>query len=141
MASQRRFMVAAICAVAVLAGAGTPVQAHEQEDPAVGLRLVADGFTSPVALVAAPDASGRRFIVDQVGVIRVLGADGNLLPEPFLDLRSEIVPLTPDFDERGLLGLAFHPGYAANGRFFVYYSAPLRAGAPAGFDHTARIAE
>lgn len=45
------------------------------------------------------------------------------------------------FDERGLLGLAFHPDYATNGRFIVYYSAPLRAGAPAGFNHTSHISE
>jgi glucose/arabinose dehydrogenase len=141
MAIQRRFMVVALCATAVLAGTATAGQAQQEDDPAVGLRLVADDFTSPVALVAAPDGSGRRFIVDQVGVIRILTADGNLLSEPFLDLRSQIVPLMPEFDERGLLGLAFHPGYAGNGRFFVYYSAPLRAGAPAGFDHTAHISE
>jgi glucose/arabinose dehydrogenase len=67
--------------------------------------------------------------------------DGTLTPEPFLDLRSRIVPLMPGFDERGLLGLAFHPRYASNGRFFVFYSAPLRAGAPAGFDTTSTIAE
>jgi glucose/arabinose dehydrogenase len=79
--------------------------------------------------------------VDQVGVVRILTAGGSLLPEPFLDVRSRIVALMPDFDERGLLGLAFHPGYAANGRFFVYYSAPLRLGAPAGYDHTARVSE
>jgi glucose/arabinose dehydrogenase len=105
------------------------------------LRLVADGFTSPVALVQVPDGSGRLFVVDQVGVIRILTAGGNLLPDPFLDLRSRIVPLTPAFDERGVLGLAFHPGYAGNGRFFVYYSAPLRPGAPAGYNHTARVSE
>jgi glucose/arabinose dehydrogenase len=67
--------------------------------------------------------------------------DGSLRDEPFLDLRARIVPQMASFDERGLLGLAFHPEYATNGRFFVYYSAPLRAGAPAGFDHTSRIAE
>src|SRR5688500_6707424 len=91
MALQRRFMVLALCAIVVLAGAAAPGQAQQQEGPAVGLGLVADDFTSPVALVAAPGGSGRRFIVDQVGVIRVLGADGNLLSQPFLDLRSRIV--------------------------------------------------
>jgi glucose/arabinose dehydrogenase len=80
-------------------------------------------------------------VVDQAGVIRILTAGGNLVPEPLLDLRSRIVPLMPAFDERGVLGLAFHPGYAGNGRFFVYYSAPLRPGAPAGYDHTARVSE
>jgi glucose/arabinose dehydrogenase len=141
MTLHRRFLAVALFATAVFAGAAAPGQAQQQEGPAVGLRLVAEDFTSPVALVAAPDGSGRRFVVDQVGVIRVLTADGDLVSEPFLDLRSRIVQLMPDFDERGLLGLAFHPGYAGNGRFFVYYSAPLRAGAPAGYDHTARISE
>jgi glucose/arabinose dehydrogenase len=141
MASPRRFIVSALCAIAGSGLAAAPAQAQEPDAPAVGLRLVAEGFTSPVALVAAPDGSGRRFIVDQVGVIRVLDADGNLLPEPFLDVRSRLVPLMPGFDERGLLGLAFHPGYAANGRFFVYYSAPLRPGAPAGYNTTARVSE
>jgi glucose/arabinose dehydrogenase len=107
----------------------------------IGVSLVADGLAAPVALVEPPDGSGRLFVVDQVGLIRVIAADGSLRAAPFLDLRSRIVPLMPDFDERGLLGLAFHPHYAANGRFFVYYSAPLRPGAPAGFDHTSRISE
>jgi glucose/arabinose dehydrogenase len=141
MAVQRRIIAVALCATAVLAGAAAPAQAQQNEGPSVGLRLLADGFTSPVTVIEAPDRSGRRFVVDQVGVVRILTAGGNLLPEPFLDVRSRIVPLMPDFDERGLLGLAFHPGYAGNGRFFVYYSAPLRPGAPAGYDHTARISE
>jgi glucose/arabinose dehydrogenase len=98
-------------------------------------------LTSPVTLVSARDRSGRLFVVDQVGLIRVIDRDGRLLPEPFLDLRSRIVPLMPDFDERGLLGLAFHPRYAHNGRFFVYYSAPLRPGALAGYNHTSHISE
>ncbi|HEX6070970.1 MAG TPA: PQQ-dependent sugar dehydrogenase [Longimicrobiaceae bacterium] len=109
--------------------------------PDAGLRLVAEGLTSPITLREAPDRTGRLFIVDQVGVIRVVLRDGTLLSEPFLDVRDRMVTLNPGFDERGLLGLAFHPRFAENGRFFVYYSAPLRAGAPAGFNHTARISE
>ena len=134
-------MLIAVCATAAIAGGAAPVRAQEADAPSVGLRLIADGFTSPVALVEAPDGSGRRFVVDQAGVIRIITAAGNLLPQPFLDLRSRIVPLMPAFDERGVLGLAFHPRYVDNGRFFVYYSAPLRPGAPAGYNHTARVSE
>jgi glucose/arabinose dehydrogenase len=105
------------------------------------VRLVADGLTAPVTMAEPPDDSKRLFVVDQVGLIRILMPDGSLRPDPFLDLRSRIVPLMSSFDERGLLGLAFHPDYTTNGRFFVYYSAPLRAGAPAGFDHTSHISE
>jgi glucose/arabinose dehydrogenase len=141
MRLKRLHLLIVVCATFAVAGGAAPVQAQEADAPAVGLRLVADGFTSPVALVEAPDRSGRRFVVDQVGVIRIVTAGGNLLPEPFLDLRSRIVALMPAFDERGVLGLAFHPGYAGNGRFFVYYSAPLRPGAPVGYDHTARVSE
>ena len=141
MKLKRLHLLIVVCATVAVAGSVAPVQGQEADSPAVGLRLVADGFTSPVALVEAPDGSGRRFVVDQVGVIRILTAGGDLLPEPFLDLRSRIVPLMPAFDERGVLGLAFHPGYAGNGRLFVYYSAPLRPGAPAGYDHTARVSE
>ncbi len=107
----------------------------------VGLRQVAAGLTAPVALVEPPDGSRRLFIVDQIGLIRVLLPGGRLLPQPFLDLRDRMVPLQAGFDERGLLGLAFHPDYAENGRFFVFYSAPLRDGAPAGWKCTSHISE
>jgi glucose/arabinose dehydrogenase len=104
----------------------------------IGVRQVAEGFSAPIAIVAVPDGSGRLVILDQIGVARVLAGDGTLLPEPFLDLRPKMVTLRPNFDERGFLGLAFHPGYATNGRLFVYYNAPARA---AGFDNTATFAE
>jgi len=107
----------------------------------VGVRLVAQGLTAPIYLVSPPDGSGRLFIVDQVGFIRIVDASGATLPTPFLDVRSKLVPLDPNYDERGLLGLAFHPDYATNGRFFIYYSAPLRAGAPAGWNTTSTISE
>ncbi len=97
-------------------------------DSTIGLELVADGLTSPVYATHAGDGSGRLFIVDQAGQIRIV-QNGTLLATPFLDLVGEIVPVNPGFDERGVLGLAFHPGYANNGRFFIRYSKP-RNGAP-----------
>ena len=108
---------------------------------AVSLKLVAEGLTAPVTLAPAPDNSGRLFIVDQIGQIRILGPDGKLKPEPFLDVRQSLVPIDGRYDERGLLGLAFHPNFSQNRRFFVFYDAPLREGAPAGWNHTIRIAE
>jgi glucose/arabinose dehydrogenase len=98
---------------------------------------VATGLTSPVTLLEAPDNSKRLFVVDQIGLIKIITPGTNaMLATPFLDVRSKITPLSPSYDERGLLGLAFHPQYATNGKFFVYYTAPLRGGAPAGWDHT-----
>jgi glucose/arabinose dehydrogenase len=135
-----RLLLAAVAAAAV-AAAPSGAAAQTEEPPAVGLRTVAEGLTSPVTLTSPGDGSGRLFVVDQAGLIRVLMPDGTLRPEPFLDLRGRMVALMPGFDERGLLGLAFHPQYAANGRFFVYYSAPLRVGGPAGFNHTSHISE
>lgn len=107
----------------------------------IDVQVVAEGFNSPIQIVSADDRTRRLFIIDQAGTIRIVTRSGVLLPTPFLDLTTKLVPLMPSFDERGVLGLAFHPRYEKNGRFFVYYSAPLRAGAPAGYNHTARISE
>lgn len=111
------------------------------ESMTIGVRLVAQGLAAPVYLVSPPDGSRRLFIVDQVGLIRIVDAGGAMLPTPFLDVRAKLVPLNPEGDERGLLGLAFHPDYATNGRFFIYYSAPLRPSAPAGWNTTSTISE
>lgn len=109
--------------------------------PTVGVELVADGLVSPVHLTVPPDGSDRRFVVDQAGLVRIVTPEGQLREEPFLDVRDRMVDVNPGFDERGLLGLAFHPEFAENGRFFVYYSAPLRPGGPEGFNHTSHVAE
>ncbi len=93
----------------------------------IRLDLVASGLTAPVYATNAADGSGRLFVVDQAGLIRIIDK-GRLLGEPFLDLTDRIVELNSAFDERGLLGLAFHPNYADNGRFFVRYSAPRTRG-------------
>jgi glucose/arabinose dehydrogenase len=107
----------------------------------ITVEVVASGLVSPIQLVQPLTSEPRRFIVDQVGLIRVLNADGSLQAAPYLDLRSRITPLSPGYDERGLLGLAFHPNFSGNGRFFVFYTTPPRPGAPAGFNHTNVISE
>lgn len=119
---------------------GTRLGAFEPPE-SVGLRLVAEGLNSPVALVEAPDESERLFIVDRTGVILALSAEGELSQEPFIDLRDQMVTLREEYDERGLLGLTFHPQYASNGRLFVYYSAPATEDAPADWDHTSCLSE
>lgn len=134
-------LAALLVAVAALAASAGQGRAQEDEAAAVGLQLIAGDLTSPVTMAHAGDGSGRLFVVDQIGLIRVLMPDGTLPGEPFLDVRDRMVALNPGFDERGLLGLAFHPDYETNGRFFVYYSAPLRAEGPAGFNHTSHISE
>jgi len=118
-----------------------PTVAAPAQTPVAAVSLVAEGFAHPVALKEPPDGSGRRFIVDQTGQIWIVTSGGTLLAEPFLDIAGRMVNVNPGYDERGLLGLAFHPDYADNGRFFVFYSAPLQEGAPVGWSHTNVIAE
>lgn len=108
-------------------------------DSAVSLNLVSEGFNSPVFLTESPDNTGRLFVVDQSGQIYII-KNGTRLEQPFLDIQDKII-LEEAPDERGLLGLAFHPDYSSNGRFFVYYGGPLSAAAPEGWDHTNYIAE
>ena len=115
----------------------------DDDDPGVisslNLNLVADGFTSPVLAIESPDNSGRLFIVEQLGQIYIV-KNGEKLSGPFLDIQGKLI-YEGGHDERGLLGLTFHPDFATNGRFFVYYSGPLRAEGPAGWDHTNYVAE
>lgn len=108
------------------------------------LKLVADGFNSPLGVVSAHDGSNRLFVIDQTGRAWVIGANGTKLSTPFLDLTSKLVTLNPGFDERGFLGLAFHPKYKSNGKFYVYYQLPPRPGAPPGgtaWNNLSRISE
>ncbi|MFQ5489863.1 MAG: PQQ-dependent sugar dehydrogenase [Phycisphaerae bacterium] len=102
----------------------------------IALQEIATGLTAPNLVTHAGDGSGRLFITDQTGQIRIVDAGGTLLPAPFLDLSSKMVTLGAfgNFDERGLLGLAFHPDFVNNRRFFVYYSVPQPAPVPITFE-------
>ncbi|MBN2133729.1 MAG: PQQ-dependent sugar dehydrogenase [Sedimentisphaerales bacterium] len=109
----------------------------------IDLEPVASGLTAPVDLVPDPQGSERLYIVDQAGLVRVVD-QGQLLEAPFLDVRDRLVqPLgilgsfdEDDYDERGLLGLAFHPGFAdpesAGHRLLYTYTSEL-AQTPADF--------
>jgi hypothetical protein len=95
--------------------------ADTTEPGSVTIRLqeVASGLDFPLFLTAPPGDNSRLFVVEKTGRIRVI-KDGSLLPAPFLDLSAKI----SNGGEQGLLGLAFHPGYASNGRFVVNYTNP-----------------
>lgn len=109
--------------------------------PQIQLELVAEGFTSPVALIDRGDGSGQLFIVDQTGLIWIV-SNGDRIERPFLDIREKVVDLNDFYDERGLLGLAFHPDFANNGRFYISYSGHLQSGSsPSEWDHTTYISE
>ena len=112
-----------------------------EETSRIGLKLLAEGFTAPNMLAALPDGSGRLLVSDQAGMVHVLGRDGGKLENPFLDIHSKLVELGKGMEERGLLGFALHPQFKANRKFYVVYSAPHRASAPAEWDHTERLSE
>jgi uncharacterized protein (TIGR03437 family) len=78
---------------------------------------VASGLAAPTVITHAGDGSGRLFVAEQAGRIRIL-ENGAVLPQPFLDIRSRVLCC----NERGLLGLAFPRGFAQSGRFYVHYS-------------------
>jgi glucose/arabinose dehydrogenase len=96
----------------------------------VDLQQFSTGYVSPLGVVPFPDNTGRLAVIDQVGQVWITDANGNKMATPFIDVASKMVTLSPGYDERGLLGLAFHPNYATNGKFYIYYTAPPNPGGP-----------
>ncbi len=107
----------------------------------VGLKVVAEGFTSPTVLVPLANESGQLLLADQVGTIHLLSKDGKPQEKAFLDLRSKLTKLNEGFDERGVLGVALHPKFRDNRKLYVYYSAPRRKETPEKWDHTSHLSE
>ncbi len=128
-----------------------PVPLIRQGSIQVGLVTVASGLTAPLELTSPADGSGRLFIVQQTGQILIF-QNGTILPTPFLDVADRLVPLFPEYDERGLLGFAFHPDFnnaSAPGfhKIYTYTSEPVDGPAdftvpdPSPFDNQSVLAE
>lgn len=87
------------------------------------------GLTAPNLLISAGDGTNRQFVTDQTGQVRLI-KDGILQSTPFLDVSARLPALNPNYDERGLLGLAFSPtfstpGTAGYGKLYTYTSEPV----------------
>lgn len=115
--------------------------AEANASTSIGLKLITEGLGAPTVLVSVPDGSGRMLLAEQAGVIHFLDHDGKKSEQPFLDLRGKIVSLGAGMEERGLLGLALHPQFKSNHKFYVVYSASLRPSAPPKWDHAERLSE
>jgi glucose/arabinose dehydrogenase len=96
--------------------ATTPTTPPPPPPNSITLTPFVAGLSSPVDLQTPDDGTGRMFVVEQAGKIRILQA-GTILPTAFLDITARVT----FSGEMGLLGVAFHPGFAQNGRFYVNY--------------------
>ena len=98
--------------------------------------LVDGGPTAPLDF-AVPPGGSRKFVVDRFGQVYVYES-GSLNEEPFIDVSDQLTEIT---GEMGLLGMAFHPDYQQNRKFYLRYSAPPREDTPDDFDHTEVLSE
>ncbi|HEY7915326.1 MAG TPA: PQQ-dependent sugar dehydrogenase, partial [Blastocatellia bacterium] len=110
----RRVIVSLLAATIALV---TLAPAQQPPGFQIELQPVLSNLTSPVYVTHARDSTGRLFIVEQPGRVLVL-QPGAATPALFLDITAKVL----SGGERGLLGLAFHPEYSSNGRFFVNYT-------------------
>ena len=136
-----KFFAPLLAAFAVIASFQPTAATAADAAPAIGLKLIAEGFSAPSVLVSIPDGSGRLLVADQAGVIYLIDRDGKRAEQPFVDLREKLSTLGKGMEERGLLGLALHPQFKSNRKFYVVYSAPRRAEAPPQWDHAERLSE
>jgi hypothetical protein len=112
---------ALVVALAALAACDDDTVGPDPSEPvSVSLEPVAQGLAGPLFVTAPSGDSERLFVVEQGGTIRIVRG-ATVLATPFLD----VSPLVSRGGEQGLLGMAFHPGYAANGRFYVNYTDTL----------------
>jgi glucose/arabinose dehydrogenase len=106
-------LVGVLAGLAAASASATIVPSRIQ----LGLTRVAGGLSKPLLVTSAGDGSGRLYVVEQTGTIRII-EDGAVLASPFLDLRAAV----SRGDEQGLLGLAFHPDFKSNRKLYVSYT-------------------
>jgi glucose/arabinose dehydrogenase len=111
--SFRNLLCSALLAILLPPGGFSAAEAADS----IQLERLAAGLDQPLLVTHAGDGSDRLFVVEQPGRILIY-REGRILEQPFLDVTSRI----STGGERGLLGLAFHPDYADNGLFFVYFT-------------------
>src|SRR5689334_6654274 len=88
-------------------------------------------FADPVMTLTPPGETNRVFVVEQNGIVAVITNLAVPTRSVFLDIVARVAGGNPT-DERGLLGMAFHPGYATNGYFYAYYSTTATTAVPGG---------
>ncbi len=120
-------VVTLLIGLAAPAALAAPVAPPPEAEPAsaalfsgqVNIRLEASGFSEPLGVVNAGDGTDRLFVIERRGTVRAVSAGGTVQSGFFLDIRSQV---NDGATERGLLGLAFHPGFESNRKLFVYYT-------------------
>ena len=111
-------LAALLAVVTVLGVAAQNEEPFNAGDFRVGLEPIAAGLVEPLYVTHAGDGSGRLFIVEKAGVVRILD-EGQVLETPFLDITDRV---GSDGSEQGLLSIAFPPDYADSGAFYVDYT-------------------
>ena len=102
-----------------------PLPDVPQGEIAIGLQTVVSGLSHLIGLADPNDGTGRLFLVEQEGRVKVLNSDGSISQSDFIDVTANLTPLVLDavgYDERGLLGLALSPSFVSDGTLFFYAS-------------------
>ena len=107
---------AALLALGLATGCGGSSSNTPASPVSISLQLVVSGLNTPLDLEQPNDGSGRLFVVEQGGTIRII-QNGSVLPQAFLDISSKVIVQ----DEMGLLGVTFHPNFQTNRKFYVNY--------------------
>jgi glucose/arabinose dehydrogenase len=132
---------------AVSFGEGTPTttesadsddsESYFGDGPTVRIETLFKGTLTAPLDYAKPAGGSRMFIADRLGQVYIYES-GSLREEPFIDVSGKLTEIT---GEMGLLGMAFHPNYSENRKFYLRYSAPSREGTPEDYSHTEVLAE